>query len=90
MKIGETFRDVPMNPKNLAVFWIEYIARHGKNALRSPLVNMPWWQVSLLDVYGFIILVILSILFIAKIVVAYSIGFFLSKQTRDYEKVKRK
>ena len=49
-----------------AIFWVEYIARHGKHALRSPLVDMPWWQATLLDVYGFIIIVIVIISYIIK------------------------
>ena len=49
-----------------AIFWVEYISRHGKDALRSPLVDMPWWQASLLDVYGFIIIIIVIILYTIK------------------------
>ena len=60
--MSEDFRDLPINPLDTAIFWVEYIARHGKNALRSPLVDMPWWQTTLLDVYGFIILILILIL----------------------------
>ena len=52
-----------MSPIETAIFWIEYISRHGKDALRSPLVDMPWWQATLLDVYGFTIIVIVIILY---------------------------
>ena len=48
------FRDRPRSPREETVYWVEYVIRHGKNALRSPAVDIPWWQVELLDVYAFI------------------------------------
>ncbi|XP_008210453.1 UDP-glucuronosyltransferase 2C1-like [Nasonia vitripennis] len=67
-QISKDFTDVPMTPMNTALFWIEYIARHGKNALRSPIVDMPWWQSSLFDVYTFICAVFVLTTCIVKIV----------------------
>ncbi|XP_015113327.1 UDP-glucuronosyltransferase 2B15 isoform X2 [Diachasma alloeum] len=54
------FLDRPMSAKDTAVYWVEYAIRHGPDALRSPLVDMPWWQVALLDVYGFLSICILA------------------------------
>lgn len=56
-----------MNPGNEAVYWIEYVIRNGGESLRSPAVNMYWYQVELLDVYGFLfscILLIICLIFI--------------------------
>lgn len=56
-----------MKPIDTAVFWVEYIARNGKDALKSPSVDLPWWQNSLLDVYGFILaMVLLTVYAIVK------------------------
>ena len=52
-----------MSPKETVVFWVEYIIRHG-NILKSPAVDLAWWQVELLDVYGFILSLVLIILYI--------------------------
>jgi glucuronosyltransferase len=67
-KIGKIFRDFPIKPVDKAIFWVEYVARHGKDALRSPIVDMSWWQKNLLDVYCFLTLVILIVLFAIKFV----------------------
>lgn len=65
-KLSKQFTDRPVKPLDEAIYWVEYIARHGKGALRSPLVDMPWWQTTLLDVYGFIILVLLVVYYVLK------------------------
>jgi len=49
---------------NTSVFWVEYIAKYG-NVLRSPALNLYWWQQCLLDVYAFIFVVIITVLYIA-------------------------
>ncbi|XP_033229037.1 UDP-glucuronosyltransferase-like [Belonocnema kinseyi] len=67
------FRDRPMSPMNTATFWVEYVLRNGENSLRSPAVNLHWWEVALLDVYGFIILsftvLIYLVIFIVKVII---------------------
>ncbi|CAD6220313.1 GSCOCG00004998001-RA-CDS, partial [Cotesia congregata] len=50
-----------MSPLDTAVYWIEYVIRHGKTALRSPAVNMYWWQVALVDVYVFLTITALKL-----------------------------
>ena len=59
------FRDRPMNATDTVAFWTEYIIRNGA-VLRSPAVDMPWWKIELLDIYGFIILSIFIIIYIIK------------------------
>lgn len=34
------------------MYWIEYVTRHGKNALRSPSTDLDWWQAENVDVYA--------------------------------------
>ena len=63
-QISKQFKDQPMSSMDTAIFWIEYISRHGKDALRSPLVDMPYWQAALLDVYGFIVVTFFIIVFV--------------------------
>lgn len=79
-KIGKAFRDVPMSPMDTAAFWIEYVVRHGKDALRSPIVDMPWWQVNLLDVYGFIGTIAFIGLFMIKMMLSKFIRLFSTKR----------
>lgn len=49
-----------MSAMDTANFWIEYVARNGPNVLKSPALELSWWQLELLDIYGFIILVIIG------------------------------
>ncbi|XP_046658308.1 UDP-glycosyltransferase UGT5-like [Homalodisca vitripennis] len=49
--LSERFRDRPMSPLDTAVYWTEYVLRHkGGRHLRSAAVDMPWYQLWLLDV----------------------------------------
>ncbi|XP_046612428.1 UDP-glucosyltransferase 2-like [Neodiprion virginianus] len=44
------FRDRPQAPLEEAVFWVEYILRHGPRALRTAASELAWYQYLLLDV----------------------------------------
>ena len=70
-ELSKKFLDRPFKPLDTAIYWIEYIARHGKGALRSPLVDMPWWQANLLDVYAFILAVAIAALYTVKLIVKF-------------------
>ncbi|XP_044592525.1 UDP-glucosyltransferase 2-like isoform X8 [Cotesia glomerata] len=70
-KVSEKFKDGPMSPLDTAVYWIEYVIRHGKTALRSPAVNMYWWQVALVDVYVFLTITALVIVFVTVKIVRF-------------------
>ena len=52
-KISEIFKDRPMSAVKSAVFWVEYVARHG-NILQSAAIKLNWLQRNLIDVYGFL------------------------------------
>uniref|UniRef100_A0A0A9VZX9 UDP-glucuronosyltransferase n=1 Tax=Lygus hesperus TaxID=30085 RepID=A0A0A9VZX9_LYGHE len=59
------FQDRPMKPVEEAVYWIEYVLKHG-NILQPASVHMPLYQLLLLDVLGSIAAGIFLIAFIAK------------------------
>lgn len=67
MELSTRFLDRPMEARETAVFWVEYILRHGGDSLRSPAVKLTWWQVALLDVYGSILATCLIILYFIKL-----------------------
>lgn len=52
MKIlSNKFNDRPNNPKDLAVYWIEYVIRHnGSHFLKSPLVDMYFIEYYLIEI----------------------------------------
>jgi hypothetical protein len=59
MRRRELLRDQPEPPLARAVWWIEYMARHqGADHLRPASRDLAWFQVYLLDVWAFIILLV--------------------------------
>jgi glucuronosyltransferase len=49
-KLSAIYRDEPETPLKRAVFWTEYVSRHGGASLRSVSADLPWYQYFLLDV----------------------------------------
>ncbi|KAK0072674.1 hypothetical protein PV326_014217, partial [Microctonus aethiopoides] len=47
--ISKKFLDRPRSPMDEACYWVEYVIRYGKKALRSPAIDLSWWQIELLD-----------------------------------------
>ncbi|CAK9814493.1 UDP-glucosyltransferase 2 [Anthophora plagiata] len=91
-KLSEKFKDRPMSPMDTAIFWIEYVGRHGY-ILQSPAVHLTWWQQGLWDVYGFVLASLLTVL--AFIVYQYKLCTngrkrSYKKQVRSSETKKRK
>lgn len=64
-KLSSRFKDRPSNATETAVYWTEYVIRHkGAKHLRTAAVGMPWWKYYLVDVIGFILLVVISVLYV--------------------------
>ncbi|KAL6445606.1 hypothetical protein ACFW04_000852 [Cataglyphis niger] len=63
-QLSNEFRDRPTPPLDLAVWWIEYAARHPHGSLGSPLKYQSWMEQNLIDVYAFLFfnLIIISII----------------------------
>uniref|UniRef100_A0A3B1ID09 UDP glucuronosyltransferase 5 family, polypeptide D1 n=1 Tax=Astyanax mexicanus TaxID=7994 RepID=A0A3B1ID09_ASTMX len=54
-RLSRTHRDLPMEPLDTAVFWIEYVIRHkGAPHLRTKSYRMPWYSYHSLDVILFL------------------------------------
>ncbi|XP_043467685.1 UDP-glycosyltransferase UGT5-like [Leptopilina heterotoma] len=89
-KLSKLYKDRPMTPQETVAFWVEYVLRHGP-VLRSPAVNLSWWQVELLDVYGFILLVLLLALFVILLLIRILIkSIFSSNNKSNSEKLRSK
>ena len=56
-------KDQPETPLERAVFWTEYVIRHkGAPHLRSAARDLTWYQYHLIDVWAFIIFIIVAAL----------------------------
>ncbi|KAF5287657.1 hypothetical protein FQR65_LT12185 [Abscondita terminalis] len=55
--LGDLADDQPMTGLETAIWWTEYVLRHnGTNHLRSPVLDIPWYQYYFFDVAGVLIL----------------------------------
>lgn len=60
VEVSKRFQDRPMSALDTAMFWIEYVIRHrGAKFMKSPAMEMTWIEYNMLDVYAFILAVVL-------------------------------
>lgn len=81
-RISKLYYDRPMSPQETAVFWVEYIIRH-RNVLHSPAINLSWYQVQLLDVYGFIFLVFILVMYLLILIIRGLIKYIFGTKKRN-------
>ncbi|XP_046683904.1 UDP-glycosyltransferase UGT5-like isoform X2 [Homalodisca vitripennis] len=69
-RLARIYRDRPMSPVDSAVFWVEYIVRHGgAQHLRPAAALLPWYQLYLLDVVSAVVATILLTVFTIIIII---------------------
>ena len=71
-----------MQPMKTAIFWIEYIIRNGAESLRSPALDLYWWQIELLDVYAFLLLSFLIAIYLTIIIVKFVLKMSFRKDVK--------
>lgn len=65
-KLSLIHKDRPIEPLDLAVFWSEFVMRHGGAEHLSPAAqHLNWVQYHSLDVFGFLLLVLTTVVFIS-------------------------
>ncbi|XP_052497589.1 UDP-glucuronosyltransferase 2B17-like [Budorcas taxicolor] len=58
-------RDQPIKPLDRAIFWIEFVMRHkGAKHLRPAAHNLTWFQYHSLDVIGFLLACVATVVFV--------------------------
>ncbi|KAB7505529.1 UDP-glucuronosyltransferase [Armadillidium nasatum] len=73
-----------------AAYWVEYVIRHnGAPHLRSPVFRMKWYEVYNIDVWAFIIFVIVGTLFVSYLFIKFFLRkcFGIGKSRKDKKKV---
>lgn len=62
---SKLFKDRPISPANLVVYWTEYVIRHkGAPHLTSHAINLSWYQYYLLDLIALILVFIIVVFFV--------------------------
>lgn len=87
-------QDRPLSPIDTALYWIEYVLRHkGAPHLKSAAQDLAWYQLYLLDVLGFILIVSSLFIFIsfhsAKFIVKRISKLFCKKKSQASKEKKR-
>ncbi|KAK0165650.1 hypothetical protein PV328_004152 [Microctonus aethiopoides] len=78
---SKRFLDRPLSAMDTAIYWIEYAIRNGPGALRSPAIDMAWWQVALLDVYAFLMLTFITISYLILVVLNFCLKILKLKSS---------
>lgn len=84
-KLSELFKDRPMTALDTAVYWVEYVARHGY-ILQSSAIDLNMFQQSLLDVYGFIALSVVTVLYLVIFLIRKTKNFVFEHKSCPFEK----
>ncbi|XP_077989889.1 UDP-glucuronosyltransferase 2B15-like [Glandiceps talaboti] len=82
VRLSAIHRDQPMSPKDTMVYWIEYAIKHGGKHLQSQAVNLNFFQYHLIDVYVFIIFVVVVAAFIISVTCSF-IGTRFCKRLKE-------
>ncbi|RXG73640.1 UDP-glucuronosyltransferase 1-1 [Armadillidium vulgare] len=65
-------KDRLVPPDEEAAYWVEYVMRHkGANHIKSPVFMMYWYEIYNIDVWAFITLVIVGILFVSYLLIKF-------------------
>nr|KAF6495697.1 hypothetical protein HJG63_010098 [Rousettus aegyptiacus] len=65
MRLSSLHKDRPIEPLDLAVFWVEFVMKHkGAKHLRPAAHDLTWYQYHSLDVIGFLLAIVLGVVFI--------------------------
>ncbi|XP_063314819.1 UDP-glucuronosyltransferase 2C1-like isoform X6 [Pelobates fuscus] len=65
LRLSRIHHDQPVKPLDRAVFWIEFVMRHnGAKHLRPASHELTWYQYHCLDVIGFLLACMLTVLYI--------------------------
>ncbi|CAG9792436.1 unnamed protein product [Diatraea saccharalis] len=89
IKLRTLIRDQPQTPLERAVWWTEYVIRHGgAKHLRSPAANMSWTEYLELELVLFLLLSIASVS-VAFIFICYKLYKKLFSHKINNKKIKR-
>ncbi|XP_063775867.1 UDP-glucuronosyltransferase 2A2-like isoform X1 [Pseudophryne corroboree] len=72
MRISRIHHDQPVKPLDRAVFWIEFVMRHkGAKHLRPASHELTWYQYHCLDVIGFLLVCLFTVLYITVKILSF-------------------
>ncbi|XP_044269389.1 UDP-glycosyltransferase UGT5-like [Tribolium madens] len=59
---SKLMQDQPLKPIDVAIYWVEHVIRHqGAPHLRSAALDLSWYQREMVDIFGFLGLIVVAI-----------------------------
>lgn len=83
IKLREKINDAPQTPLERAVFWTEYLLKHGADHLRTPSANMPWYIYYEMDAALTVLIIFIVIMFFFVKFVNIFFKLFITKVKTD-------
>ncbi|EZA50408.1 UDP-glucuronosyltransferase 2C1 [Ooceraea biroi] len=71
--LSRRFHDQSLSPVDTANYWIDYVLKYGDDVLRSPAMDLAWWQIYLIDVAACLLLCAAAIITIAVFIARFVI-----------------
>lgn len=88
MRVSALFKDQPTNGLERAIWWIEYVIRNkGAPHFKNPVVDMQWHQFLLLDVFAFILCILLGAFSVIYAIVKFVIKRYKWLQIKEMKKL---
>ncbi|CAH4028510.1 UDP-glycosyltransferase UGT5-like [Pieris brassicae] len=85
-EVSKRFKDRPMNALDTAMFWLEYVIRHnGAPFMKNPALQLNWFEYTMLDVYSFVVAVLIAIIYVIYKIISILILLMCKKS----KKIKR-
>lgn len=86
-ELSTRFRDRPQSPMDTAIYWTEYVINHkGANFMRSPVLDLKWYEFHMVD--AMVVIFIVSAILLGLFVL--SLGVVLRMTTKQWRRISRK
>uniref|UniRef100_A0A2A4K0B3 UDP-glucuronosyltransferase n=1 Tax=Heliothis virescens TaxID=7102 RepID=A0A2A4K0B3_HELVI len=86
-EVSIRFKDRPMTALDTAMFWIEYVIRNnGAEFFKNPSLQLSWIESNMLDVYAFILVLVLGVVFAIVKVSMIVLSLIKSKDSKKQKK----
>lgn len=82
-RLSRLMRDELVPPKEVAAYWVEHVLNHGGTKhLQSKAKDMPFYKLYMLDVWGFLMVILICLLLIIFKIFVYIVSMLTNKKIK--------
>ncbi|BFZ00445.1 hypothetical protein BsWGS_03483 [Bradybaena similaris] len=85
-KASRLYRELYKVPKQQAAYWLDHVMTYGGEYMRSAGQQMPWYQLYVLDVVAFLLMLAISVLLCVFVIAKKCYKFYMSNATKKKSK----